>query len=99
MRALCGSIIAAGALVGLGLLSLGMGTRYAGFAERDLEGKVQWVKFSQMDTPLIFAMVFLVAVALVGLGIAFVGLAYHHERRLYERSHEFPQRVPMSNAT
>lgn len=70
MRALCGSIIAAGALIGLGLLSLGMGTRYAGFAERDLEGKVQWVKFSQMDTPLIFAMVFLVAVALVGLGIA-----------------------------
>jgi hypothetical protein len=92
MRALCGSIIAAGALIGLGLLNLGIGVRYAAFPGRDPEGNVQWVKFSQIDTPLMFSMVFLVIAAAVGLGIAFIGLAYHHERRLHERTRDLASR-------
>src|SRR5436190_595706 len=39
------------------------------------------VKLSQMDRPLVFILVFLTSAAIVGLGIAFVGLAYHHARR------------------
>ena len=31
MRALCGAIISAGALIGLGLLSIGLGHRYSGY--------------------------------------------------------------------
>jgi hypothetical protein len=94
MRALCGAIIAAGALIGLGLTSLGIGTRYA--AERAVavvkpadsstesskeEKQPFLVRLSQMDRPLLFILVFQSCTALVGLGIAFVGLAYHHHRR------------------
>ncbi len=82
MRALCGAIITAGALIGLGLLSIGMGTRYAGVAY--LERDNNWVKFHQMDSPLMFTMVFLVILCGIGLAIAFVGLAYHHHRRFHE---------------
>lgn len=84
MRALCGSIIAAGALIGLGLFSIGLGQRYQGQPYR---GKDAFVKFIELDTSLMIAFVVLLAAALVGLGIAFVGLAYHHERRHYERLH------------
>jgi hypothetical protein len=84
MRALCGAIIAAGALVGLGLTALGIGTRYQMEHAAEL-GQPLLVHMSQMDRPLIFILVFLTCVAIVGLGIAFVGLAYHHHRR--EREH------------
>lgn len=80
MRALCGAIITAGALIGLGLTALGIGTRYT--MERALvdDGPVL-VRLSQMDRPLIFILVFLTGAAIVGIGIAFIGLAYHHARR------------------
>jgi hypothetical protein len=80
MRALCGAIITAGALVGLGLTALGIGTRYQMEHATEL-GQPLLVHLSQMDRPLIFILVFLTCVAIVGLGIAFVGLAYHHHRR------------------
>jgi hypothetical protein len=85
MRALCGAIITAGALVGLGLTAVGIGTRYS--TERALRENQTpiLVHLSEMDRPLVFILVFLVSVAVVGLGIAFVGLAYHHARR--EREH------------
>ncbi|MDB5310116.1 MAG: hypothetical protein JWO38_4318 [Gemmataceae bacterium] len=83
MRALCGAIIAAGALIGLGLTALGFGTRYAHDWSRGDETHL--VHLSQMDRPLVFILVFLTSVAVIGLGIAFVGLAYHHHRR--ERDH------------
>lgn len=86
MRALCGAVITAGALIGLGLLSIGMGTRYAAVGYDDKHEN--WVRFSHMDTPLMFAMVFLVIVAVIGLGVVFFGLAYHHERRHRERAHQ-----------
>ena len=84
MRALCGAIITAGALIGLGLTALGIGTRYTrDYAQTD--GQATIMHLSMMDRPLLFILVFLTSVAIVGLGIAFLGLAYHHARR--EREH------------
>jgi hypothetical protein len=40
MRALCGAIIAAGALIGLGLATLGIGQRYGELSRPDNDGKV-----------------------------------------------------------
>ena len=90
MRPLCGAIISAGALIGLGLFSLGYGTRYAAYAERDVDGHFRgdfFLKFGQMDTPLIIMLVLLVASLGIGLAIAFVGLAYHHHKRHLELLH------------
>jgi hypothetical protein len=88
MRALCGAIIAAGAMIGLGLTALGIGTRYEhvwarpdASAAAPTNTEPYMVHLSQMDRPLTFILVFLTSGAVVGLGIAFVGLAYHHERR------------------
>ena len=87
MRALCGAIITAGAMLGLGLTAIGIGTRYQLDSALDKDGQPRFVKLSQMDGPLIFILIFMVSVAVVGLGIAFVGLAYHHHRR--EREHQW----------
>ena len=90
MRALCGAIITAGAVIGLGMTAIGIGTRYTrenAFVENPTTKSITpfLVKLSDMDKPLVFILVFLTAVTLVGLGISFVGLAYHHARR--EREH------------
>lgn len=85
MRALCGSIIAAGALIGLGLTSIGIGQRYSMERAWGADGEPILIHLNKMDRPLIFILVFLTCLALVGLGIALVGLAYHHHRR--EREH------------
>ena len=87
MRALCGAIITAGAMLGLGLTAVGIGTRYHFDAAFDKDGHPLFVKLSQMDGPLAFILVFTVCVAVIGLGITFVGLAYHHHRR--EREHQW----------
>jgi uncharacterized membrane protein (DUF106 family) len=86
MRALCGAIITAGALIGLGLTAFGFGTRYSQttFMDKDSEGHIIQMHLSQMDKPLVFILVFLTIAAIIGFGIAFVGLAYHHHRRLHE---------------
>jgi hypothetical protein len=81
MRALCGAIIAAGAFLGLGLTAIGIGTRYQAVRAGADDGTPILVRLSQMDRPLMFILVFLTAAAVIGLGIAFVGLAYHHLRR------------------
>jgi multisubunit Na+/H+ antiporter MnhC subunit len=81
MRALCGAIITAAALVGLGLTAIGIGTRYqTSLPSSDAVP----LPLHQMDRPLVFALVFLTAMAVIGLGIAFLGLAYHHHRRVHE---------------
>ena len=87
MRALCGAIITAGAVIGLGLTALGIGTRYTreGAYAPGGEAQEHLVRLSQMDRPLVFILVFLTTVAVIGLGITFLGLAYHHLRR--EREH------------
>jgi hypothetical protein len=91
MRALCGAIITAGALIGLGIAAVGVGTRYADFRGTTAQGDWQWVKFWQMDTPLIVIVVVLICGVIVGLGIAILGLAYHHERRHRERLRELAE--------
>jgi hypothetical protein len=88
MRALCGAIISAGALIGLGLLSIGIGTRYSTYPYHDLQsGDVQWVYLRHLDTALLVSLVTLLMALLIGLGIAFLGLAYHHHRRHMEMLH------------
>ncbi len=86
MRALCGAIITAGAVIGLGLTALGIGQRYSLVRPQDGDAPLLPVYLRQMDPSLVFILVFLTCVAIVGLGIAFVGLAYHHHRR--EREHQ-----------
>jgi len=85
MRALCGAIIAAGAAIGLGLTAIGIGSRYVREQSVTPQGDPPLVHLSQMDRPLLFILVFLTCVAVIGLAIAFLGLAYHHARR--EREH------------
>ena len=86
MRALCGAIISAGALIGLGLTAIGVGQRYGlNNPPNTADGQPVILHLSQMDLPLAFVLVFLTCVALVGMGVTFVGLAYHHHRR--EREH------------
>jgi hypothetical protein len=84
MRALCGAIIAAGALIGLGLASIGLGTRYQQYPRVDDKGNAIWIPFHLMDTPLITIVVLLVCCVVIGVGLAIVGLAYHHHRRHHE---------------
>lgn len=89
MRALCGAIIACGALIGLGLTAVGIGTRYShpSSLPPHPDGGPAFIKISQMDGSLAFTLVFLTSVAVIGLGIAFLGLAYHHARR--EREYQW----------
>jgi hypothetical protein len=114
MRALCGAIITAGALIGLGLTALGIGQRYssepafqrttragdleAGKAPGDEEPKPVLVKMSWMDRPLVFSLVFTTCMAVIGLGIAIAGLAYHHVRRHHEHVLE-RERVTVARPT
>ncbi len=86
MRALCGAIITAGALIGLGQTAIAFGTRYGQTVglDRDGQGEVVQLHLWQMDKPLVFVLVFLTAAAVIGLGISFLGLAYHHHRRHHE---------------
>jgi hypothetical protein len=88
MRALCGAIITAGALVGLGLWSVGVGQRYATFpALNPMSLDPQWVLLRNLDTSLLVSLVGLLAFAAIGLGIALLGLAYHHHHRHHELLH------------
>jgi hypothetical protein len=88
MRALCGAIITAGALIGLGLTAIGIGTRYHTSLEHWGDEGVSPMHLHQLDRPLAFILVFLTCLALAGLGIAILGLAYHHHRRHHEALRE-----------
>ena len=71
MRALCGAIITAGALIGMGLASIGFGTRYHTSVENvDKAGEPILLHLSQMDRPLVFILVFLTCVVVIGLALA-----------------------------
>ena len=86
MRALCGAIFTAAALVGLGLTAIGIGTRYQTSLPPDPNAVP--LPLHSMDRPLVFTLVFLTAMAVIGLGIAFLGLAYHHHRRVHEMTRQ-----------
>ena len=82
MRALCGAIITAGALIGLDMATLGVGIRYAGYTHYDSESHTfadLWVHFLKMDTALVMIIVVLLITLVIGLVTAFLGLAYHHK--------------------
>jgi hypothetical protein len=84
MRALCASIMTAGALIGLGLTALGLGTRYQGVGTQD-PGHIIFVKLAHLDTAMMLILVVLLAATVIGISAVFLGLAYHHERRHFER--------------
>ena len=86
MRALCGAIITAGALIGLGLTAMGIGQRYSLERTHGPDGQFVAYKLSHLDGPLLLILVFVLILAVIGLGVTFVGLGYHHHRR--EREHE-----------
>jgi len=81
MRPLTGAIIFAGAMIGLGLTAIGFGVRYQGMTQLNDHG----VHIGA--TSMMLILVVLLAGMLTGLGLAFVGLAYHHEKRLREFGH------------
>jgi hypothetical protein len=93
MRALCGAIITAGALIGIGLAAVGFGMRYGHLEQTtpvsatSTTTTITQMRLSDADTPIAFAFVFLTISACVGLGISFVGLAYHHHHRHHELLH------------
>jgi hypothetical protein len=84
MRALCGSIILAGALIGLGLTALGFGTRFQAILEKHPEGST-FAHIYYGAPSMTIIMVVLLCAVVIGLGITFLGLAFHHERRTWER--------------
>jgi hypothetical protein len=85
MRALCGAIISAGALIGLGLTALGYGLRYQGFGANALNEHTHEL----YGVPsLVLILVVLLLGLFIGIVVAFVGLAFHHERRYRERLRE-----------
>ncbi len=88
MRALCGAIITAGALIGLGLTAIGLGQRYQSFPYQQPEGMFQWVGLKNLETPFLVILVALLASLAIGMAVAFIGLAYHHHRRHHEWLHE-----------
>ena len=87
MRAISGAVIAAGALIGLGLATIGEGLRYASYPYHNADGQLQYVKFHEMDTALIATFVGLAIMALIGLGITYLGLAYEHHHHHHELLH------------
>jgi hypothetical protein len=78
MRALCGAIITAGAMIGLGLTALGYGIRFQNTPVNPDTGHLYGI-----PTMAVILIVLLLSV-IIGLGIAFLGLMYHHERRHFE---------------
>src|SRR5213082_1757519 len=83
MRALCGAIMSAGAFIGLGLTAIGVGMRYQ-VVIRDPAGNYPAIDWHKMDPALLVIIVLLVLAALTGIGVAFLGLMYHHHRRHHE---------------
>jgi hypothetical protein len=83
MRALCGAIITAGALIGLGLTALAFGVRFYTLGAQTHENLPKEGQIVGVPTMVICLVVLLISV-IVGFGIAFLGLMYHHERRHYE---------------
>jgi len=97
MRAICGAIIAAGAFIGLGLTALAYGVRYQSYGPSVINpNSNQMYGVPSLTLILVLLGIF----AGIGLGIAFVGLAFHHERRHYEMMRESEaagrRTVPMS---
>ena len=85
MRALCGAIVAAGALIGLGLTAVGYGLRFQTFGPTVLHPDSH--QLYGIPT-LALVLVLLIIGMVIGITIAFIGLFYHHERRFREEERE-----------
>ncbi len=87
MRALCGAIITAGALIGLGLTAVGYGMRYGGpaFGPETINPNTHMLWAASSLTAIL---VVLLIALLIGLATAFLGLAFHHYRRYHEHLRE-----------
>lgn len=83
MRALCGAIITAGALIGLGLTALAYGVRYSGpgFGPEAINPNTKSLWGAPSMT---LILVVLLIALLIGICVAFIGLAFHHYRRYQE---------------
>ncbi len=90
MRALAGAIITAGAMIGLGLTAIGFGIRFAPLLKEEHDGHIYGVP--TMATILVI----LVLAVLIGLGISFLGLAFHHARRHHEMQRDLGRSRPES---
>ena len=88
MRALCGAIITAGALIGLGLTAIGVGLRYYLYPYHNQDGKPQWVSLAHVDSALMIVLASMLISLVIGMVVAFLGLAYHHHRRYHEMLRE-----------
>jgi len=86
MRAIAGSIISAGSLIGLGFAMMGLGARYQNLADND-PATITYLKWVQLDTPMMLLIVVLLAALVVGLATTFLGLAYDHEDLCRARGH------------
>lgn len=91
MRALCGAIVTAGGLIGLGLTAVGYGLRFQAFGPTVVNPNSQQIYGSPT---LVLILVVLIISTIIGTGIAFLGLAFHHERRFYELDRERGGPVP-----
>ena len=88
MRALCGAIITAGAMVGLGLTALAFAVRFQGSTLTHGDP----AQLYGIPSMMVILVVLLLAV-IIGMGIAFLGLALHHARRQHELDRD-PSRSP-----
>lgn len=85
MRALCGAIIVVGALIGMGLTAMAIGNRYhTTVGTIGANNEPVPLHLYELDRPLIYVLGFMTITAVIGLGITFFGLAYHHRRRHHE---------------
>jgi hypothetical protein len=106
MRAISGAIITAAALLALGMIAQAMATRYAlvnhwkpaaseGTNAPNLKTEPDFeanhIKIHHMDNGLVLCLVLATLSLLVGLGITFVGLMYHHHLRYHEHLRMYGQ--------
>jgi len=82
-------------MIALGLVALAFGLRY----HTDGSNRLVHVHLDDMDRPLLFMLVFATGVAVVGLGLAFLGLAYHHKRRTDELALEHQRHAAHQRTT
>jgi phosphate/sulfate permease len=89
MRALCGAIVTAGALIGLGLTAVAYGLRFQTYGPGVLHPSSH--ELYGIPTLAVILAVLLIS-TLIGVVIAFIGLAYHHERRYLEQQRQLDTR-------
>jgi hypothetical protein len=95
MRALCGAIVTAGALIGLGLTAIAYGLRFQEFGPAALHPEShQLYGIPTLGLILISLLISMI----IGMGIAFLGLAYHHERRYWEQERNKLSSAPISES-